>query len=309
MNRIIGVLHRIYQGWDSFWFKPVDTISMACLRFCLCFTLLVFYLIRFFEVRIFFYESGLINAASAKAMHYYVSKNAFHLILSSDFWIYICYIVFIIVLFLMVMGVGNRLVSLLAFVLHLMFIQRNPTIVYGADYVATCWLFYLVFSQSHKQLKWVNFFVHKRKGLITEGASKGDWINTVSFRLVQIQLCFIYAFSGFSKLAGTSWQNGTAVWDSLLVYDSSFLFDHTLFLSMPVLVGTLSVAVILFEVYFPILIWFSRWRTIALVAGIMFHLGIGVFMTLWFFSLIMISSYVVFVPPEVLKRFFRRFQK
>ena len=309
MNKIIDAFVMLWRAWDSFWFKPVDTISLAGFRFCACSSILVMYLIRFFEVRLFFYESGLMSARSAKALHEHVSKNALSLVISSDFWIYTGYIAFIIVLFLMVMGVGNRLVSASAFILHLVFMHRNPSIVYGADLVATCWLFYLVFAQSHQQLKWINYFVSKRKGLVAEGSSKGDWLNTVAFRFIQIQVCVIYVFSGFSKVTGATWRDGSAIWKSLTVYDSSFIFDHTLFLSMPLLVGILSVSVILFEVYFPVFVWFSRWRMSAVIAGVIFHLSICIFLNLWFFSLIMLSSYMVFIPPEVLKRFFKRFQK
>ena len=292
------------QQWDSFWFKPVDTISLACFRFCFCSVLLVMYLIRFFDIRMFFYENGLLSSAGAKTIYKMYAKNSFSFIISSDALLYICYLSFIIALLLMALGVGGRLVALIAFVLHLVFLQRNPSIIFGADVIATFWLFYLVFAQSNKQVKWAHYFLHKRKGLISDRSEKGDWLNTMSLRFIQIQLCIIYMFSGLEKLKGSSWWEGTAIWEALSFYDFT-LIDFSFLLSFPVLVGLIAVFTVLFEIYFPVLVW-TKLRKTFLILGVFFHIGIAISLNIYFFAFIILSAYMAFIPPNALRAFFVR---
>ena len=293
------------QNWNAFWFKPVDTLSVSCFRFCFCSILLLMYLIRFFDIRLFFYESGLMEGSSAKALQKIINKDmAFDFIISSDMWLYSLYLLFIIILFLMAIGLANRFVSLVAFVLHLVFLQRNPSIVFGADVIVSFWLFYLIFANAYKQIQWAHYFLHRRKGLISDRAEKGDWLNTMALRFGQIQLCVMYMFSGMEKLKNQAWWDGTAVWEALAFYDLA-LVDFSFLLSYPVLSVGLTVFIVLFEIYFPVLVWTSKLRNLCLLAGLALHLGMALSLNLWFFSLMVLSSYILFIPSESLRRFFK----
>ena len=306
MKKIKKSILSMFKGWDGFWFKPVDVIPVSCFRFCFCSVLLVMYLIRFFDIRIFFYESGLISSLSAKALRQMPSDKALAFILSSDVLLYLSYLAFIIILLLMALGAAGRVLSIIAFVLHLIFIQRNPSILFGADMVATFWLFYLMFTNSNRQIKWVHYFLNRRRGLISDRPEKGDWLNTIGFRFIQIQICVIYMFSGLEKLRGSSWWEGTAIWEALSFYDFA-LMDFSFLLSLPVVSAVLVAFTILFEVYFPVLIWQPRLRKALLLSGLLLHLGIAFCLNLYFFSFIMLSSYVLFIPPESIKKFLNRF--
>ena len=297
------------RACDTFWFRPMDSLPLSVFRFFVGLVVLFAYLIRFFDMRMFFYQSGMLSAGQAVGLHKEMWERAFHFVLASDMWLYFFYIMFIVLLFLMVLGVGGRLVSLLVFVLHLMFMHRNPSIVYGADQVSTFWLFYLVLASSNRQLKWIPYFVHKRRGLVSEGRQLGDALSTVALRLIQIQVCVIYFFSGFSKLMGTSWQEGTAIWEALSFYDLSWFDFSPLLLSSPALTGFLSLSVLLFEIYFPVLVWFRGLRGFMLSFGLVLHLGIMVSMGLVVFSPLMLAGYLVFLPPDSLRNVFKRLQK
>ncbi len=306
MKKIKKNILNIFKSWDGFWFKPVDIVPLSCFRFCFCSVLLVMYLIRFFDIRIFFYESGLMSGSSAKALRRMYSDKAFDFILSSDVLLYLCYLSFIIILLLMALGVAGRLLYVIAFVLHLIFMQRNPSIVFGADMTATFWLFYLMFTNSNRQIKWVHYLLNRRKGLISDRQEKGDWLNTMGFRFIQIQMCVIYMFSGLEKLRGGSWWEGTAIWEALSFYDFT-LMDFSFLLSFPLISAVLVAFTVLFEIYFPVLIWLPRLRKFLLLSGLFLHLGIAFCLNLYFFSFIILSSYVLFIPPESLKKFLNRF--
>ena len=304
MKWIRDTIFETLEAWDSFWFKPVDTITLACFRFFFCFVLLVMYLIRFFDIRLFFYESGLMSGSSAKVLHHSFTPKVFYLVPPSDILLYLCHLLLIVVLLCMVLGITNRLLAILAFLLHLIFLQRNPSIIFEPDIVATFWLFCLIFSNSHKQLRWVHYFLNKRKGLISERAEKGDLFNTLALRFIQIQLCAIYAFSGLEKLKSRSWWEDTAVWETLSISPFNFI-DFSFLLSMPLLLGVLSVFTILFKIYFPVLVWTSLRNTV-LIIGLCFHVGMALCLNVHFFALIMLSAYIVFIPSGFLRQFIHR---
>ena len=66
---------------------------------------------------------------------------------------------------------------------------------------------------------------------------------------------------------------------------------------------SLAMATMIFETGFPLLILWKRLRIPVLIFGVLFHLGIAMLMKdLIFFSLQMITAYVLFLPPAWLHR-------
>lgn len=121
----------------------------------------------------------------------------------------------------------------------------------------------------------------------------------VALRLFQVHLSFIYLWSGLGKLQGETWWTGEALWlaAASLDYQSN---DLTWIASFPWLYQLLTVGTWVWELFFSVLIWQSRWRPLMLSLGVLMHLGIGMFMGMWTFGLAMIFLYVAFVPPPVL---------
>ena len=148
MKKVKAQIMAWIGAWDQFWFKPVEALPLACFRFCFCSVLLIMYSFRFFDIRVFFYESGLLSSASARALFKLDTTYLFHLILASDAWLYMAHLALLVILCAMALGIASRWLAIAAFVLHLMFMHRNPTIVYGVDNTATVWLFYLIFAQA-----------------------------------------------------------------------------------------------------------------------------------------------------------------
>ena len=75
----------------------------------------------------------------------------------------------------------------------------------------------------------------------------------------------------------------------------------------PLFIVVSGFATILFEIYFPVLIWNQKTRKIVMVLGLFFHLGIGLVMALFSFAAVMLAPYLLFLQPEELKRVLRRF--
>jgi hypothetical protein len=119
-------------------------------------------------------------------------------------------------------------------------------------------------------------------------------ISNFAFLFCRIQLCLIYVLSGFDKLASPAWRSGDAVYS--IANQELFINPYLLTPDSKSLYLLLAWTIILFELSFPVLIWFKRFRMYALVAGIIFHIAIIFVLSLPDFGLLMILLYSLFIP-------------
>jgi hypothetical protein len=120
------------------------------------------------------------------------------------------------------------------------------------------------------------------------------WLGSVAIRLAQIQVCVIYFYSAIKKLTGPSWWHGDAIWQ-VLANPLWARFDFSWMAACPTLVMFLTYSTLLWELYFPALIWVRRVRYPVLALGVGLHLGISLTMILPFFGLTMIATYTLFI--------------
>ena len=114
-------------------------------------------------------------------------------------------------------------------------------------------------------------------------------------------MCVIYFFAGISKLQGEAWWNGEAMWRAFanLEYQS---LDMTWLAWHPWLLNLLTHVSVLWELSFCVLIWMPRLRPLVLAAAVATHLGIGAFLGMWTFGLIMLVGYMSFLPDEAVRQ-------
>jgi hypothetical protein len=130
----------------------------------------------------------------------------------------------------------------------------------------------------------------------------------VVIRLLQIHVCIVYLFSGLSKLQGPAWWNGGAIWLTLGNYEFApmqfefylkflrLLGSHQLLYDGFMTIGGLFT--LIFEVGYAFLIWRPRLRWLFLAAAVILHGGIGLFMGLKTFSLMMLVMNMAFLRKE-----------
>jgi Vitamin K-dependent gamma-carboxylase len=129
-----------------------------------------------------------------------------------------------------------------------------------------------------------------------------DQLSSVFFRILQIQISVIYAYTGFEKLKGNSWWDGTALW-TVFANPQFAAFDLTWLQHFPLFFALGTFTTVVFEVYFPAMMMFRRTRLPWLLLGVIFHGMIGFTLGLMPFSLIMISTYFLFLERFDLSRF------
>ncbi len=121
-------------------------------------------------------------------------------------------------------------------------------------------------------------------------------------RLIQLFLCNVYLGAAITKLRMAHFMTGDLVEFSLLdnhwgcTAFGLWLFEHR------ELLGPASVATLVFEFSFPVLVWIPRLRWMLLACAAAFHVTIGMALHLGIFSPLMLVSLLAFVNDSDLSR-------
>jgi len=271
-EKIITELARV---WDKFWFGQKEFSRLGLFRMVFGLVLFVMYAYRQKDVEFYFFDSGFVTWQVAQEILSHFYTRPFVWFPKNDLMILILHSTFLVSIFVMALGVFGRWFQCVVLFLHLTFVFRNPPIMYGADLLASFFLFYLCLADSTRHYSVLNLFFKP----IDKVRPLSDALNSVAIRFFQIQLCVIYGYTGMEKLKGQPWWDGTALWGAI-TNSQLAIVDFT----------------VLFETYFPVLVWMPKIRPFVLLSGVIFHLMIGLTMGLVFFSAVMVSCYIFFLP-------------
>lgn len=186
----------------------------------------------------------------------------------------------------MFFGIGKHLTIILLTIAVGIYQEMIPYLLNGGDNYLKLILIYLIFANSFdylsiKKLQIKNIEVRKLSNFLT---------NLMVYAIL-FHLCLIYFISGIEKLHSDSWYNGVALYYTLnLERFNGTPFNHLLS-SNGWFVNMNTYLVMLFELYFPVLIWSKKWRIPLVVFGVSMHLGILIFMMLYDFQVLFIFVY------------------
>lgn len=237
------------------------------------------------------------------------------------------------VVFLFAIGFCTRITSALTWMMSLWYIHRNTVIVFGVDTMMVILLMYLTIGPSgaaYSVDRLIARWWSKNKATVINGwralwrmpPLAADQIQPAEFsahpqasitanfaiRLLQIHVCVIYMMAGLSKLQGTAWWNGTAVWGTL----ANFEFAPMQFpiynwvlrqvgqtqWSLELFITGAGLFTLVFEIAYAFLIWRPSTRWLLLSGAILLHGFIGMFMGLKTFSLMMLVMNMGFVKSD-----------
>jgi hypothetical protein len=233
---------------------------------------------------------------------------------------------FILCTLLFTLGLCTRVMAAVTWFAALCYIHRASTTLFGVDTMMTIALLYLMIGPSGAALsldrligRWWATRRFLRRLPAGEGPVRPPPLPVrplvsanLAIRLFQIHVCIIYFAAGISKLQGRRWWTGEAIWGTLAnfefapmqypAYNSFLLFlsEHRLFWEAFMTAGTLFT--LAFEIGFAFLVWNRHTRWVIIAMAVTLHGGIGLFMGLKTFSLMMLTLVLSFVPPEVLRR-------
>jgi hypothetical protein len=238
------------------------------------------------------------------------------------------HVFFLVAMALFAAGLWTRITSVITWLGVLSYVNRNDLMVFGMDTMMNIACLYLMVGPSGAALS-LDRWLEKRRAARELEKARREKRDTSEYeailagprpsilagfvtRLVQIHFCFIYAASGLAKLKGPAWWNHSAIWRTIVNPEfSPTVFQPYMWLMMQLsgmrwlaeIVMSIGAAYTLFlEIGFPFLVWRPTLRPFMLMAAILLHTGIAVFMGLTVFGLFMLVLLMAFIPPETVKR-------
>lgn len=280
------------KAWNQFWFESKDNstlLPLSLFRIAFCLVMFFFYFTRVFDVEFFYTNSGIMPDWHSKNLELLRYHPTFLSNTLSVGLINALHSILLLSLLFQAAGLFTRPAAILTYILHMAFLNRNMSVMFGVDMIGTYFLLYLCFADSNAY-----FSIDKRMGRsITSQSLKSH----ITWRLMQIQLCVVYAYSGLEKLKGTRWWDGSALWDVLSMGNLQ-RWDLSFVAHFPIVLAAMVYVVLIWEIYFPVLVWVPRLRLPMLLFGVLMHIGIFLFMNLPSFGFMMISLYILFLKKE-----------
>jgi predicted DCC family thiol-disulfide oxidoreductase YuxK len=218
---------------------------------------------------------------------------------------------------LLAAGWFTRTSAIVAWVLAMSFHHRAMTVLNGGDDVAVQILFYLVIAPAgaawsiDSLRRRMKSYQQPEAGFESPDArpaSTPTLISPWSVRLIQIQLALIYFSTALSKME-PSWNNDWLTGEAMYWVFNDVMLMRWPYAMLPVpmwICRLLSWGTMAFELSFPLLIWWPRFRPWLLGVGVVFHLAIFGMMEIGCFGPYMLCFYPIFLSAPAVAGAVRR---
>lgn len=233
--------------------------------------------------------------------------------------------VILVIMVMFTLGLFTRVTSVLTWLAAVSYIHRTQQILFGMDTMMNLLLIYLMIGPSGAALSLDRWRACRKARRLSQQRNNGGLDAPTraylaappksacagfALRLVQIHFCFIYMAAGLSKLKGMAWWSHNAYWDTLanpeftMLYYSLYEDALRSFVQIrPLYAFTAAFGVIFtlfMEISLPFLVW-TRLRPVIVIGGVFFHFGIGLFMGLNIFALLMMTLLLSYIPGEAFR--------
>jgi predicted DCC family thiol-disulfide oxidoreductase YuxK len=197
----------------------------------------------------------------------------------------------------LLLGYRTRVVTIATWFMLASLHARNPLLLDGGDVLLRVTLFWAIF------LPWGACWSIDRALRLgpSDSEAPGPTFSAATFAYVA-QIVFVYWFSVLHKVGAEWMQDANALYYTL--HFEQFLTPWAQYLRpYPVLLSWLTRAVFWFEVIGPLLLvspfWTTRLRMTGIIAIVLMHAGIGIFMNIGIFTWVAPLSMLGLLPAEV----------
>ncbi|MFM7070307.1 MAG: HTTM domain-containing protein [Planctomycetota bacterium] len=288
----------VAQGWDQFWFAASAPHSLALIRILGGAMLFYTHLVWALDLDAFL---GPQSWVSREANQFLIGGGgggeytwSYLWYLESPAALWTAHIAALFVFAALTVGFYTRVSAVLAWIATLAYCHRLQGALFGLDQVNAMIAMYLVVGPSGAVYSVDAWWRSRRQRVAAETIYSVS--ANVAIRLIQVHLSVVYLFGGISKLKGTSWWDGSAVWFAVANYEYQSL-DMTWLAHWPWLIALLSHATVFWETFYPVLVWPRLTRPVMLTMAVAVHGGIALCLGMPTFGLAMIIANVAFVPP------------
>ncbi len=302
-NHVVGYFRQTAQSvatdWNRFWYTPADPTLLGLIRIMTGLMLIYTHAVWGLALGDFFTSTGWLTPSLVRDIQASQFTWSFWFLVG-DAWIWPVYACSMVIFTLFTVGLFTRVTAVLALLTAISYANRVTPALFGLDQINIMLTLYLAIGPSGAALS-LDRWLAQRRATKPSSPPAASAAANLAIRLMQVHMCVIYFFAGVSKLQGTAWWTGEAMWLAFanLEYQSR---DMTWLASHPWLVNMMSHASVLWEISFAVLIWQKRWRPLVLALAVALHVGIGACLGMWTFGLIMLVGCASFLPNELFRK-------
>jgi hypothetical protein len=298
-------LNAISEGWFRLWHVPVRAERLGLMRLLLGLALLSEQFFQFLPNLPELYGPHGISPAGLRTSGWLADWRWTLLFFSTDDLptVYLVFWLWVAATAAFTAGLFTRFASIAVWLLTLAFINRTRFLLNSGTDMMQIALFLLMLSPCGQALSvdaWLRPQAGPRSGNAADGpAYTPPW----AVRLIQFQLIIVYFSSGLLKLQGNpglfegTWYEGSSVHYTLNFVDRA----RWAYAQFPLpfwFTALLTYTTLAWEALFPFLLFTRPTRCLALVMGVLFHVGIFIVLDLGWFCLYALCYYAVWVPDE-----------
>lgn len=292
-------LKDIIACWNRFFFEPESPLPIAVYRILLGLMVLANHALLLPDIHEWFSDRGTLSFATAKRVSGGGGLNLFDLLPHTDAAVWFMFTLSCLAAVTLLIGLFTRTSAVILFLTLVTLHHRNPIVLNSGDTFLRIATFFVIFSQAGAALSLDRLIRIARGRESGPPAPRAPW----AMRMIQIQLACLYVYAFVWKALGTMWLSGTAVYYTSRLaefwrFPVPYVFEHLWSIKV------WSWATLVVELALGTLVWIKELRYWVLLSGVLLHLGIEYSMNIPLFAFIMISTYVTFVEPEHLQRFF-----
>lgn len=288
--------------WNRFWYAAIDPTLVGVIRVITGLMVMYSHAVWGLGLHDYFGAHSWMRpdiVQNLQAEHFHFS----YLWFVGDEWLWLAHAVAFLALAGFTLGYKTRLTSVLTVAILVSYARRQPAATFGFDQITaflTLYLAYGYFATSAAQRalsldRWLA--IRSGKLSATSRPAKSAGAN-VTLRLIQIQMCVVYFFAGVAKLQGEAWWNGEAMWLAFANEEYANSLSMLWTWRIPGVLAAATHMTVFWELSFAACIWNRTLRPIWLFFGFFMHVGIGLFLSMWTFGLIMIVGCASFTDPD-----------
>lgn len=273
--------------WDSFFYAPESPATLALFRIAFGALLLADALFHLKDCRLYLAPDGILDFKTWRT-HYNARLFSLLAVLPPSLAsVRALLAVHFLAIFGLIAGWALPFCAVIVFVTLSSLQHRNPFIINSGDVAMKMMAFFFIFASFSADMFSVDALRHGAPSTASE-----PW----SLRLLQVLVATIYFKSMYWKLLGATWRNGTAVFYVLNVkrYQRR---PFPAVLRTPLIYKTLSWATLVIWGALAMLVWIDELRYPVMAVGVVFHLGMDIFLRIRMFQWVMMTGLVLFIRP------------
>ena len=283
-------MRRPSAAWRRFWFEPEETSTLALVRIAFGLVVLVWTLSLTRDADGFFTDSGILPSSDFQGEA--AASWGLLDLLEGQLAVTALLVVLTLASLFLIVGQDTRVAAVVVFIGVLSLERRNPFVFNAGDGLLRVIAFYMMFAPAGASLSFDRW--RDARKTFWEFPARAPW----ALRLMQVQLSILYLASVWAKLAGETWNNGTAVSYALRLEDLQRFEPPTAVAASELVSNLVTYGTIAVEASLGVLVWNRTLRPYVLALGLGMHLGIELTLRVGFFGMALFVLYIAFLPPE-----------